>query len=93
MRIRSWRWEGPLRQGEVLAVGPGCRNEAGDVIPLQVKVGDRVFFGKYSGQPVKVDSGELLVLRERDVSPDPTAGLLGVGALERRSVPHGQFRR
>jgi chaperonin GroES len=55
-------------QGEVLAVGPGKRNEkTGDFIVLNIKVGDRVLFGKYSGQTVKVDGDELLVMREEDL--------------------------
>lgn len=54
-------------QGEVLAVGPGRTNEEGNVKPLNVKVGDRVLFGKYSGQSVKVDGQELLVMREEDI--------------------------
>ena len=54
-------------QGEVLAVGNGKILEDGKVRPLDVKVGDKILFGKYSGQPVKVDGDELLVLREDDV--------------------------
>ena len=54
-------------EGEVIAVGPGKRDEAGRVIALDVKVGDRVLFGKYSGQTVKVDGEELLVMREEDI--------------------------
>ena len=50
-------------QGEVIAVGPGKRDEAGRIIALDVKVGDRVLFGKYSGQTVKVDGEELLVIK------------------------------
>ena len=54
-------------QGEVIAVGPGGRDEAGKLIPIDVKVGDRVLFGKYSGQTVKVKGDELLVMREEDI--------------------------
>ena len=54
-------------QGEVLAVGPGRRDDDGDRIKLDVKVGDRVLFGKYSGQTVKVDGDELLVMKEDDL--------------------------
>src|SRR5205814_6255656 len=54
-------------QGEVLAVGPGKRNDKGDFVSLNIKVGDRVLFGKYSGQTVKVDGDELLVMREEDL--------------------------
>ena len=54
-------------QGEILAVGTGKKDDSGKVIPLDVKVGDRVLFGKYAGQTVKVDSNELLVMREEDI--------------------------
>ncbi|MFT7115969.1 MAG: chaperonin GroES [Rhodoferax sp.] len=54
-------------QGEVLAVGPGKKNDKGEVSPMAVKVGDRVLFGKYSGQTVKVDGDELLVMKEDDL--------------------------
>ena len=54
-------------QGEVVAVGPGKRDEAGKLLPMDVKVGDRVLFGKYSGQNVKVDGEEFLVMREEDI--------------------------
>jgi chaperonin GroES len=54
-------------QGKVLAVGPGRRNEKGDRVPMELKVGDLVLFGKYSGQTVKVDGKELLVMKEEDV--------------------------
>jgi chaperonin GroES len=54
-------------QGEVLAVGPGARNEAGDLIPMGVKVGDRVLFGKWSGTEVKLDDEELLIMKESDI--------------------------
>jgi chaperonin GroES len=54
-------------QGEVIAVGPGKRNERGERIALNVQVGDKVLFGKYGGQTVKLDGEELLVLREDDL--------------------------
>lgn len=54
-------------QGEVVAVGPGTRNDCGDHVALAVKPGDRVLFGKYSGQTVKLDGEDLLVIREEDV--------------------------
>ena len=54
-------------QGEVLAVGPGKKNDKGELHPVSVKVGDRVLFGKYAGQTVKVDGEELLVMREEDI--------------------------
>ncbi len=54
-------------QGEVLAAGKGKVNEKGDVSPLDVKVGDKVLFGKYAGTEVKVEGEELLVMREEDI--------------------------
>ena len=54
-------------QGEVKAIGKGKKNDEGKILPLDVKVGDRVLFGKYSGQTVKVEGEELLVMREEDV--------------------------
>jgi len=54
-------------QGEVLAVGPGKKNEDGKVSPVDVKVGDKVLFGKYAGQSVKVDGEEVLVIREDEI--------------------------
>ena len=54
-------------QGQILAVGPGKRDENGKHIALDVKVGDRVLFGKYAGQSVKVDGQEVLVMREEDI--------------------------
>jgi chaperonin GroES len=54
-------------QGEVVAVGKGKRGDDGKLIPIDVKVGDRVLFGKYSGQSVRVKSDELLVMREEDI--------------------------
>ncbi len=54
-------------QGEIIAVGPGKRDDNGKHIALDVKVGDRILFGKYSGQSVKVQGEELLVMREEDI--------------------------
>ena len=54
-------------QGQILAVGPGKRDDNGKQIALDVKVGDRVLFGKYAGQAVKVDGQEVLVMREEDI--------------------------
>ncbi len=54
-------------QGEILAVGPGARNEKGEVVPLDVKVGDRVLFGKWSGNEVKIDGEELAIMKESDI--------------------------
>jgi len=55
------------QQGEVIAVGPGGRDEAGKLIPIDVKVGDRVLFGKWSGTEVKLDGVEYLIMRESDL--------------------------
>jgi len=58
--------EKPSR-GEVIAVGSGAHNSNGDIQPMSVKVGDKVFFGKYSGTEVEVDGEDLLVMREDDI--------------------------
>ena len=55
------------QQGEVIAVGPGGRDEAGKLIPLDVKAGDRVLFGKWSGTEVKIDGVEYLIMKESDI--------------------------
>jgi chaperonin GroES len=55
------------QQGEVVAVGPGARDEAGKVNPLDVKVGERVLFGKWSGSEVKIDGQDLLIMKESDI--------------------------
>jgi chaperonin GroES len=54
-------------QGEIIAVGPGGRDEAGKLIPLDLKTGDRVLFGKWSGTEVKLDGEELLIMKESDI--------------------------
>ena len=54
-------------QGEVVAVGPGGRDEAGKLIPIDIKVGDRVLFGKWSGTEVKIDGQDLLIMKESDI--------------------------
>jgi chaperonin GroES len=54
-------------QGEVTAVGPGGRDESGKLIPIDLKVGDRVLFGKWSGTEVKLDGDELLIMKESDI--------------------------
>ena len=54
-------------QGEILAVGPGARNEKGEVVALDVQVGDRVLFGKWSGNEVTLDGDELLFMKESDI--------------------------
>ena len=54
-------------EGEVIAVGPGGRDEAGKIIPIDLKVGDRVLFGKWSGTEVKLDGVEYLIMKESDI--------------------------
>jgi chaperonin GroES len=55
------------QQGEVVATGAGARNEKGDLVPLEVKAGDRILFGKWSGTEVKLDGEELLIMKESDI--------------------------
>jgi chaperonin GroES len=54
-------------EGEVVAVGPGGRDETGKLIPIDIKAGDRVLFGKWSGTEVKIDGDELLIMKESDI--------------------------
>jgi chaperonin GroES len=54
-------------EGEVIAVGPGARDEAGKLVPLDVKAKDRILFGKWSGTEVKLDGEELLIMKESDI--------------------------
>ncbi|MBV9244502.1 MAG: co-chaperone GroES [Methylobacteriaceae bacterium] len=54
-------------EGEVIAVGPGARNEQGQIVQLDVKAGDRILFGKWSGTEVKIDGEELLIMKESDI--------------------------
>ena len=67
------------QEGEIVAVGPGARDEAGKVQPLDVKVGDKILFGKWSGTEVKLDGEELLIMKESDImgivegTPTPAA--------------------
>ena len=68
------------QEGEVIAAGTGKRLESGHVIPLEVKAGDRVLFGKYSGTEIKLDGEELLILRE-----DEILGILGSNTASAKS--------
>jgi chaperonin GroES len=54
-------------EGEIVAAGPGARNEAGQLVPLEVKAGDRILFGKYSGAETKIEGEEYLVLKEDEI--------------------------
>jgi len=70
------------QQGEVIAVGPGARDEKGVIQPLDVKAGDRVLFGKWSGTEVKIDGEELLIMKESDIM-----GVLeGVAASKKKAA-------
>jgi chaperonin GroES len=55
------------QQGEIVAAGPGARDEAGKLVPIGVKAGDKVLFGKWSGTEVKIDGQELLIMKESDI--------------------------
>ena len=55
------------QEGEIIAVGPGGRDESGKLIPIDLKVGDRILFGKWSGTEVKIDGDELLIMKESDI--------------------------
>src|ERR1700752_3189840 len=68
-------------QGEVVAVGPGARDQAGQLVPLEVKRGDHVLFGKWSGTEVKIDGEELLIMKESDI-----LGILEGKASERAAA-------
>ena len=72
------------QEGEVIAVGPGTRDESGKLEPLELKAGDRVLFGKWSGTEVKIDGDDLLIMKETDVM-----GVIeGASAAERRKPPN-----
>ena len=64
-----WLWINTTKpqQGEVIAVGPGARNEQGQLVALDVKEGDRILFGKWSGTEVKIDGEDLLIMKESDI--------------------------
>ena len=55
------------QEGEIIAVGPGGRDESGKLIPIDLKIGDKILFGKWSGTEVKIDGEELLIMKESDV--------------------------
>jgi len=55
------------QQGEIIAVGPGSRDESGKLVPIDVKAGDKVLFGKWSGTEVKIEGKELLIMKESDI--------------------------
>src|SRR3954465_9528676 len=70
------------QEGEIVAAGPGARDESGKVVPLDVKAGDRVLFGKWSGTEVRIDGEDLLIMKESDVM-----GVVeGAAALRRKAA-------
>ncbi|MEJ1117565.1 co-chaperone GroES [Phyllobacterium sp. CCNWLW109] len=69
------------QEGEVLAVGPGTRNEAGQIQPLELKTGDRILFGKWSGTEIKINGEELLIMKESDVM-----GIVEAQTIERKAA-------
>ncbi|ODS51766.1 MAG: co-chaperone GroES [Agrobacterium sp. SCN 61-19] len=69
------------QEGEVIAVGPGARNDEGQIVALDVKVGDRVLFGKWSGTEIKIDGEELLIMKEADVM-----GVIEAQAAEKKAA-------
>ena len=69
------------QQGEVVSVGPGARNEKGELVALDVKAGDRVLFGKWSGTEVKIDGQDLLIMKESDI-----LGVLDVSANAQKAA-------
>jgi chaperonin GroES len=69
------------QEGEIVAVGPGGRDESGKLIPIDVKAGDRVLFGKWSGTEVKIDGEELLIMKESDIM-----GVLEVTAAKKKAA-------
>jgi chaperonin GroES len=69
------------QEGEIIAVGPGARDESGKLVPLDVKAGDRILFGKWSGTEVKIDGEDLLIMKESDVM-----GIVEVGKAAGRKA-------
>jgi chaperonin GroES len=68
-------------EGEIVAVGPGARNEQGQLVPLDVKAGDKILFGKWSGTEVKLDGEELLIMKESDIM-----GIIEVTATKKKAA-------
>jgi chaperonin GroES len=69
------------QEGEVIAVGSGARNDQGEITPLEVKAGDRILFGKWSGTEVRVNGEDLLIMKESDI-----LGIMDGGAVETRKA-------
>jgi chaperonin GroES len=69
------------QEGEIIAVGSGARDESGKLVPLDVKAGDRILFGKWSGTEVKIDGEDLLIMKESDIM-----GVLEGGSMARKKA-------
>ena len=69
------------QEGEIIAVGPGARDEAGKLVPLDVKAGDRILFGKWSGTEVRIDGEDLLIMKESDIM-----GVVTLSATTRKAA-------
>ena len=69
------------QEGEVIAVGPGARDESGKVVAIELKAGDRVLFGKWSGTEVRIDGEDLLIMKESDIM-----GVIEGGAAQRKAA-------
>ena len=67
------------QEGEVIAVGPGARDESGKLIPIDLKVGDRILFGKWSGTEIKIEGEDLLIMKESDVMGVVETGAASAG--------------
>ena len=76
------------QEGEIVAVGPGARDDAGKLIPLDVKVGDAILFGKWSGTEVKLDGEDLLIMKEADIM-----GIVDKAAAETASKPKTKAKK
>jgi chaperonin GroES len=69
------------QEGEIIAAGPGARNDDGNLVPLDVKAGDRVLFGKWSGTEVKIDGEDLLIMKESDI-----LGIIDIATMKEKAA-------
>jgi chaperonin GroES len=69
------------QEGEIIAAGPGARNDDGKLVPLDVKAGDRVLFGKWSGTEVKIDGEDLLIMKESDI-----LGIIDISTMKEKAA-------
>jgi chaperonin GroES len=69
------------QEGEIIAAGPGARNDDGKLVPLDVKAGDRVLFGKWSGTEVKIDGEDLLIMKESDI-----LGIIDIATMKEKAA-------